>query len=126
MSQQYWYEAVDSGFKVGRITQLANTASSFVRDVLQLQPGNDVCLVSDTEVSPLVYYSLAGAVRAAGGTASILLMEPSLVPSAEPPRAIAAGIKACDFLIGCCSRSITHSDAVHEAYLHHGVKYVVM
>jgi leucyl aminopeptidase (aminopeptidase T) len=126
MSNQYWYESVDSGFKVGRLIQLTRTCAQFVENTLKLQPGQEVCLVTDTEVSPLVPFAIAGAVRAAGGTPTVVSMEPLPVPSAEPPRAIAAAMLACDFLINCCSRSITHSNAAHEAYLEHGIHYVVM
>lgn len=126
MSNQYWYESVDSAPKLGRLAQLARTASSLVQNTLRLSPGDEVCIVTDTEVSPLVYYSIAGAVNAAGGVATVHVIEPLLVPSAEPPRAVAAAMINCDFLINCCSRSITHSQAAHAAYLDHGIKYVVM
>lgn len=126
MSNQYWYESVDSAPKLGRLTQLAHTASSFVENTLRLEPGDEVCIVTDTEVSPLVYYSISGAVKAAGGVATVHVIEPLLVPSAEPPRAVAAAMVNCDFLINCCSRSITHSQAAHAAYLDHGIRYVVM
>jgi leucyl aminopeptidase (aminopeptidase T) len=126
MSNQYWYESVDSTPKVGRIMQLAETCAGFVRNTLELESGEEVCIVTDTEVSPLVYYSIGGAVKAAGGKANVVVMEPLPVPSAEPPRSVAAAMVACDRLINCCSRSITHSDAAHEAYLERGIRYVVM
>lgn len=126
MSNQYWYESVDSGVKTGRLIQIARTADSFVRNSLEVKPGEEVCIVTDTEISPLVYYSIAGAVKAAGGIAQILVMEPLLVPSAEPPRAIAAAMLECDYLVNCCSRSITHSRAAHDAYVERRIPYVVM
>ena len=126
MSNQYWYESVDSTPKVGRVMQLTATCSRFVRDTLELRPGEEVCIVTDTEVSPLVYYSIAGAVKAAGGVANVVVMEPLPVPSAEPPRSVAAAMVECDFLINACSRSITHSVAAHTAYQDRGIRYVVM
>lgn len=126
MTTQYWYESVDSGFKVGRLIQLTRTCAKLVENTLRLEPGQEVCIVTDTEVSPLVPFAIAGAVRAAGGTASVVTMEPLPVPSAEPPRAIAAAMAECDFLINACSRSITHSDAAHRAYLERRIRYVVM
>ncbi len=126
MSTQYWYESVDSGLKIGRLIQLTRTCAQFVENTLRLEPCQDVCIVTDTEVSPLVPFAIAGAVKAAGGTAAVVTMEPLPVPSAEPPRAIAAAMLECDFLINCCSRSITHSNAAHQAYLERRIKYVVM
>lgn len=126
MSNQYWYESVDAAAKPGRLIQLTRTAAAFVENTLRLRPGESVCIVTDTEVSPLVYYAIAGAVKAAGGTASVHVMEPLPVPSAEPPPAVAAAMVACDYLINCCSRSITHSEAAHAAYLERRIKYVVM
>lgn len=126
MSNQYWYESVDSAPKLGRIVQLASISNSFVVNTLEVAPGEEVCIVTDTEVSPLVYYSIAGAIKAAGGIPNIVVMEPLTVPSAEPPKSVAAAMTACDALINCCSRSITHSKAAHEAYLTRGIRYVVM
>jgi leucyl aminopeptidase (aminopeptidase T) len=125
-SNQYWYESVDSGFKAGRLVQLTVTADTLVRKTLKLAPGEEVCIVSDTEVSPLIYYSLAGAVKAAGGVAEVMVMDPLAVPSAEPPRGIAAAMLNCDYILNCCSRSITHSRAAHDAYLGRRIPYVVM
>lgn len=126
MANQYWYESVDSTPKLARIMQMAPVCSRFVRDTLELTPGEEVCIVTDTEVSPLVYYSVAGAVQAAGGVANVVVMDPLPVPSAEPPRSVAAAMLECDFLINCCSRSITHSRAAHRAYQERGIRYVVM
>lgn len=126
MKGQYWYENVDSVPKLGRIIQMTATASSLVNHVLDLKPGEEVCIVTDTEVSPLISTVIAGAVKAAGGVPNIVLMEPLAVPSAEPPRSVGAAMNACDYLINCCSRSISHSRAAHEAYLEHRIKYVVM
>ncbi|HEX4305961.1 MAG TPA: aminopeptidase [Solirubrobacterales bacterium] len=125
-SNQYWYESVDTGFKAGRLVQLTVTAEILVHKTLKLEPGEEVCIVTDTEISPLVYYSIAGAVKAAGGVAQVVVMEPLSVPSAEPPRGIAAAMANCDYILNCCSRSITHSRAAHEAYLDRGIPYVVM
>jgi leucyl aminopeptidase (aminopeptidase T) len=126
VTQQYWYEAVDSMPRLGRLIPLAQTAAVLVRDTLGLAGGEEVCIVTDTEVSPLVYYGLAGAICAAGASCSVVVMPPLLVPSAEPPRAVAAAMTECDYLLGCASRSITHSRACHAAYVERGVKYVVM
>lgn len=125
-ANQYWYEEVDTSFKPARLIQMTRTADVLVKNTLELKPGEEVCIVTDTEISPLVYYAIAGAVKAAGGIPQIVMMEPLSVPSAEPPRAIAAAMIECDFLINCCSRSITHSRAAHEAYLERGIRYVVM
>ncbi|MCO5091337.1 aminopeptidase [Bosea sp. (in: a-proteobacteria)] len=126
MANQYWYEMVDTAAKPGRLFQIGAAATRFSRETLAIKPGEQVCIVTDTEISPLVYYSIAGAIRGDGGTVSITVMEPLAVPSAEPPPAVAAAMKSCDILINCCSRSISHSKACHVARLEHKVRYVVM
>jgi 2,5-dihydroxypyridine 5,6-dioxygenase len=125
-SNQYWYESVDTAFKPARLMQMLRTADMFVRETLELKPGEEVLIVTDSEVSPMIYYSIAGAIKSAGGIAQVAVMEPVPVPSAEPPRAIAAAMVACDYLVNCCSRSITHTKAAHEAYIERGIPYVVM
>lgn len=126
MTNQYWYEGVDSIPKMGRIVRLSQVCQSFVSKTLELKRGETVCIVTDTEVSPLVYYTIAGAIRAGGGIPTLVVMEPLDVPGSEPAPAVAAAMLECDFLINCCSRSITHSRAAHAAYVGRGIRYVVM
>lgn len=122
----YWYEAVDVFSKYGRISRIMKAAETLANYTMGINPGDRVLLVSDTEVSPLVYHSIAGAIRAAGGIATVAIMDPLPVPSAEPPPPIAAAMLETDFLVNCASRSITHSDAAHKAWVDRQTPYVVM
>lgn len=122
----YWYEAVDVFPKHGRISRIFKTVETLVNYTMGVKPGDRVTLVTDTEVSPLVYQSIAGAVRAAGGITTIAIMDPLPVPSAEPSPPVAAAMLACDFLVNCASRSITHSEAAHKVWVDRQTPYVVM
>jgi leucyl aminopeptidase (aminopeptidase T) len=122
----YWYEAVDAFPKYGRLAAIYKTARTLVDFTMGVKPGDRVTIVTDTEVSPLIYESIAGAVAESGGIATIAIMQPLAVPSAEPPAPIAAALLESDFLLGCASRSITHSHAAHEAWVERKIPYVVM
>lgn len=113
----YWYEMVDSGTKYGRIGRLTKTARSAIEDCLRIKPGETVTIVTDTEISPLVYHSLAGAVIAAGGIPTIVIMEPLAHVNAEPPAAVAAAMRESDAFINACSRTISHTKARLAAQL---------
>jgi 2,5-dihydroxypyridine 5,6-dioxygenase len=126
MLDQHWTESVDTSDKVGRIARMFATASAFVSTTLRLTGGEQVAVITDTEVSPLVYYCVAGAIRAAGGVAAIVVMDPLDVPGAEPSRPVAAAMRDCDILINCASRSITTTMAAKAAYIDKKIRYVVM
>jgi leucyl aminopeptidase (aminopeptidase T) len=101
-------------------------AMTAARWCLDIQPGETVLIVTDTEISPLIYYTLAGAIHTMGGIPVISLMRPLPYASAEPPTAVAEAMKSCDIIINCASRTITHSAARHEAQFRHGKRVLVM
>jgi leucyl aminopeptidase (aminopeptidase T) len=117
---------VDTGTKYGRIGRLIKSVRIAIEDYLCVKPGETVTIVSDTEVSPLVYHGLAGAVLAAGGVPTIVIMEPLIHASAEPPAAVAAAMRESDAFINCCSRTITHTKARNVAQYELKRRYMVM
>jgi leucyl aminopeptidase (aminopeptidase T) len=126
MQPTFWYEQLDTTPKPGRIAELMKAAMTAARWCLDIQPGETVLIVTDTEISPLIYYTLAGAIHTMGGIPVISLMRPLPYASAEPPTAVAEAMKSCDIIINCASRTITHSAARHEAQFRHGKRVLVM
>jgi len=122
----FWYESVDTGTKYGRLSRLMRTTKSAIEDCLGVRPGETVTIVSDTEVSPLVYHGLAAAVLSAGGIPTIAIMEPLPHSSAEPPPAVAAAMRESDAFINACSRTITHTKARLEANINFKKRYLLM
>jgi leucyl aminopeptidase (aminopeptidase T) len=122
----FWYESVDTGTKYGRMGRLMKTTRSAIEDCLGVKPGETVTIVSDTEVSPLVYHGLAAAVLGVGAIPTIVIMEPLPHSSAEPPPAVAAAMRESDAFINACSRTITHTQARYEANLKFKKRYLLM
>ncbi|MFQ6076014.1 MAG: aminopeptidase [Candidatus Bathyarchaeia archaeon] len=93
--------------------------------LLNVNEEDDVLIVTDTDIEPLVHQSLAAAAFEVGAEAVVMVMTPRAVHGHEPPKPIAEAAKASDILIGVTSTSMTHTEAVRKA-LSHGVKYVAM
>jgi leucyl aminopeptidase (aminopeptidase T) len=125
-SNMYWYEAVDVFPKYGRISRIFRTARTIAESAINVKPGESVLLVTDYEVSPLIYFAIAGAVTAVGGVPAITVMDPLTVPGSEPPAAVAAAMLTADKVVNLCSRSISHSRAAHEVWLQRRRPFVIM
>ena len=123
---QYWYESVDTGHKPGRLIPLQRTARTLVERTLAVQPGQPICIACDTEVSPLLVWTIAGAVAVAGGVPTVVSFEANARPGMDVPAPVGAALLAADAIIACVSRSITFSRAIQEAYLVRRIPYVVM
>lgn len=102
------------------------SAKTAVEDCLCVKSGERVTIVTDTEISPLIYHTFAGAVMVAGGIPTIVIMEPLPHASAEPPDVVAAAMCECDAFINCCSRTITHTKARNKAQYDLKRRYLVM
>jgi leucyl aminopeptidase (aminopeptidase T) len=122
----FWYEMVDTGTKYGRIGRLMKTANTIMEDCLGIKPGETVTIVTDTEISPLIYHVLAGSVSALGGIPIIVIMDPLPYPNAEPPEAVAAAMRESDVFVNVCSRTISHTKARYEAQFKHKRRYLIM
>lgn len=92
---------------------------------MNVKPGENVVVVSDTDTEPLVYESIAAAAFEIGAEVTVVVMTPRPMHGHEPPRPVAEAMKGADVLICSASRSLTHTEAVRNA-LKKGVKYVAM
>lgn len=123
---QYWYESVDTGQKLGRLVPLVRHATTLVQRTLRVRPEQQICIAADSEVSPLLVWTIAGAVSAAGGIPSVVHYEALARPGMDPPAPVGAALLAADAIVACVSRSISFSKYVQEAYLGRKIPYVVM
>jgi leucyl aminopeptidase (aminopeptidase T) len=126
MEKPFWQEMVDTTSKYGRLIGLMKSAKIVAEFCLAIKPGDTALIVTDTEISPLIYYTLAGAIHAAGGIPTIAIMQPSPHPSAEPPVAIAEAMRYVDIVINCCSRTLTHTKARFVAQFECKRRYFAM
>lgn len=92
---------------------------------LNIKEGDRVLILTDTKVEKEVYESLAASVYFKKGVPNIIIGAAPDAFGAEPSEMAANAILSADVLIGACSTSITHTDAVRKG-LGDGLRYVAM
>ena len=93
---------------------MSRGASKVVNVCAKIQPGEQVLIV--TELSRMsIAQALATEVYRVGAEPAICIMEPRKQDSEEPPKEIAAAMKASDAFLSVVGKSITHTHAVKEA-----------
>lgn len=93
---------------------MSRGASKVVNVCAKIQPGEHVLIV--TELSRMsIAQALATEVYRVGAEPAICIMEPRKQDSEEPPKEIAAAMKASDAFLSVVGKSITHTHAVKEA-----------
>lgn len=83
-------------------------------------------IVTDTEVSPLLYHTMAGALRTLGIEPSIAIQSHLETPNAESTPEVTEAMKATDLIINMMTYTITHSAAVEHAREEHGSAYLLL
>ena len=93
---------------------MSRGASKVINVCAKIQPGEQVLIV--TELSRMsIAQALATEVYRVGAEPAICIMEPRKQDSEEPPKEIAAAMKASDAFLSVVGKSITHTHAVKEA-----------
>jgi leucyl aminopeptidase (aminopeptidase T) len=105
------------------VFQMARTARRIVETVLGVREGEEVVIVTDTEVSPRITDVLATEVMAAGARPLVLRMLPHHVGGEEPLPAVTAAIHAASAVILQDSYALVHTDAFRGA-MARGVRLV--
>jgi 2,5-dihydroxypyridine 5,6-dioxygenase len=120
------HHLIDTAEKPGRLQDIMHSCNNVVVKCLDIQAGQTVLIVTDTEVSPLVYHAMAAAVHSAGGIPVVSMMRPLPHANAEPPDAIAAAMRESDVTIALVSKSITHTRAREIATQDHKKRYMLI
>lgn len=103
----------DTADKPGRLQAIIEHAHR----ALDWQLGGDeerALIVTDTEVSPILYHVVAGVLRIHGVEPTISVQARLDSPNAEPTEEIVGAIQETDFLINMMTYTIGHSAAVAE------------
>ena len=94
--------------------QLASSAMIAVRDCMGAKKGESVLVVTDDrkeEIGRAIYE----AARQLGCEPMMVVMPPRQRNGEEPPKAVAEAMKAADVVLCPTSKSLSHTDARHEA-----------
>ncbi|MFQ5895127.1 MAG: aminopeptidase [Nitrospinota bacterium] len=94
---------------------MAATARRLVEQVVVIQPGEHVLLVTDSDRPPTITEALAHAIAGAGAVLSIMHMPPHKMGGIDPPRHVGAAMAASDVVILQTSFATIHTDTARAA-----------
>src|SRR3989304_5207878 len=106
------------------IISLLESVRNVVHTCARVQPGELVCVAADTQTMPIAL-AIVEAVREAGAEPVLVTMLPRRAHGNEPPRVVAAAMKAADVVIQPVTYAMTHTDATQEA-LRAGARVLVL
>jgi leucyl aminopeptidase (aminopeptidase T) len=95
--------------------RMAKTAKMIMDTVLEVKPGEKLCIVTDTERPPSITKVLAVAGEMTGAQTVIVTMAPTGMSGVEPAPVAAAAMEAADIIINQTSHSMTHTNAQRAA-----------
>jgi len=91
--------------------QMAKTASRIINQLLSVQPGEDLLILTDTERPRTITKALATVAGAAEAHTTVMIMESVEAGGVEPPESVAAALKDSDAVIIQTSYPLTHTNA---------------
>ncbi|WP_313693529.1 hypothetical protein [Halorarum halobium] len=102
-------------------------AAKYVKKPLEpnVEAGDEVLLVTDTDHDPEVWRSVAAAVADIGAHPIVSVFEPREMDYFDPPASVAAQMKEVDVVVTCTTTAMLHSPAGHEA-MESGVPFVCL
>jgi leucyl aminopeptidase (aminopeptidase T) len=104
--------------------KLYAVANKILQESVKLEPGENVCIVSDTNTAEIGEV-MAGSATALGAEAVLMVINPRKTHGIDPPEIVAAAMKAADVIIQPITYAITHTTATKEA-LEAGARLLVM
>ena len=103
---------------------LQESVRTVVRTCARVQPGELVCIAADTQTMPIAM-AIVEAVKEVGAEPVVVTMLPRRAHGNDPPRVVAAAMKAADVVIQPVTYAMTHTDATRDA-LRAGARVLVL
>src|SRR5512144_1423371 len=94
---------------------MAFAANMMVNQVLSVQKGETVLIVTDTDRPRSITQALAYSAVSAGAEVVVVTMAPQDIGGQEPPAPVAAAMAAAQVVINQSTQSLTHTASVREA-----------
>ena len=95
--------------------QMAPAARKIVEQVLAVQPGEQVLVITDAERPPSITQALISAVGAVAAETILLTMKARAMGGVEPPPIVAAAMQAADVILFQTSYATFHTNAARTA-----------
>ena len=106
------------------VVSLQESVANLVRTAARVRPGEQVCIAADTNTLPIAQ-AIVEAVRAVGAEPVLVVMTPRRAHGNEPPRVVAAAMRAAQVVIQPVTYAMTHTDAT-QAALQAGARVLVL
>jgi len=103
---------------------LDRTAKIIIETTAQVKPGENVCILTDTNKLSIAE-ALARASYAVGAETAVCIMTPRQMHGNEPPKVLSAAMKAAEVLIMPTTYAISHTEATRAA-LQAGARMVIL
>jgi leucyl aminopeptidase (aminopeptidase T) len=97
------------------LSRMAFAANMLVNQVLEVQRGETVLIITDTDRPRSITEALAFSAVSAGAKPVVLIMEPLEGAGEEPPAPVAAAMAAAQVVINQGTQTLTHTASVREA-----------
>lgn len=75
-----------------------------------LQSGEEVMVVTDTSMDPLIWQAVMSVARARGADPTLMMYTPRAHHTAEPTKAVAAALKGADIVVFLTTTALAHSE----------------
>ncbi len=96
------------------LTHMAATARMIIETLLKVQPGEQVCLLTDTECPRSITEAIAAMGAAAGAEVHVVVITPRPVGSVEPTPVVRAAFAASDVIINQSSFAVIHTAGLRQ------------
>jgi leucyl aminopeptidase (aminopeptidase T) len=97
------------------LSRMAFAANMLVNQVLGVQKGETVVIITDTDRPRTITQALAYSAVSAGGEVVVITMDPREIGGQEPPAPVAAAMAAARVVINQSTHSLTHTAATRAA-----------
>lgn len=75
-----------------------------------VRPGEEVMIVTDTNMDPQIYQAMMGVVRSKGAEPTLVMFPPRAHHTAEPSKVAAQALKGCDICVFLTTTALSHSE----------------
>ena len=103
--------------------ELQKGAYTLAKDIMLIQPGENVVITGDTSSDKRVIDAVAGAVYAIGGVPTVINYVTAPTVGLQPPAPIAAAVAKADVWIEFAYSYVMHSEAFRDA-MDFGTRYI--
>lgn len=115
----------DTADKYSRLQAIIKNTSELL-DYRLAGDEESAVIITDTEVSPMVYHTVAGLLAARDIEPTINIIPQLSVPNEEPPQSVADGLPATDLIVNMCVYTLTHTDAIEHPTLELDIPYLLL